>query len=210
MRSGLELAIPRIRFYRHKGLPKHLDKSELNKLLKYTTKADFALRNTAILLLLSKFGMRAAEVAALDLTDIDWSNGTIIIRHSKTRRERTLPLLKSVGEAILNYLENGRPSGTGSTKIFLGNLSPHGPIGANCISKMVGRRILNSGIRQRMCGAHILRHSVATRLINHGASFKEIADLLGHRRIDSTAGYAKVNLASLADIGLPWPGGNHQ
>jgi len=210
VRAGLELAIPKLRTYSHTGIPQHLNKKEMKQLLKSANDGTaVGLRNFAVLLLLSKFGLRGAEVAGLELGDIDWVNGFILIRTSKTHQERKLPLAQDVAKALLNYLKQGRPSTT-SRGIFLRHLSPYLPLHPSSISKIVGRRILKSGIRSQTCGAHIFRHSVATQLVNNGASFKDIADLLGHRTIESTAIYAKVDLASLSEIGLPWPGGNQK
>jgi site-specific recombinase XerD len=207
LRAGLELAIPRLRVYRHIGIPQHLSKKEMSQLLKYADDGTaLGTRDFAILLILMKFGLRGGEVAALELSDIDWRNGEILIRTSKTHEGRKLPLLKSVAEALLDYLRSGRPSTT-DRKIFLQHTKPYHAVTASSISKIVGRRLLKAGIRPKMTGSHILRHSVATRLVNNGASFKDIADLLGHRTIESTAIYAKVDLRTLAKIGLPWPGG---
>jgi integrase/recombinase XerD len=207
VRAGLELAIPRLRTYRHTGIPQHLNKKELKHLLNSADDGTaVGRRDFAILLLLSKFGLRGGEVAALELRDIDWTNGEILIRTSKTHLGRKLPLLKSVAEALLDYLRNGRPS-TGNRRIFLQHARLFYAISASSIAKIVGCRIVKAGVRIKKTGSHILRHSVATELINNGASFKDIADLLGHRTIESTAIYAKVDLCTLAKIGLPWPGG---
>jgi site-specific recombinase XerD len=207
VRAGLELAIPRVRTYSHAGLPQYLSKNEVQKLLGSAADGTaMGKRNMAILLLLSTFGLRAAEVAGLELQDIDWSNGLIFIRTTKNHRPFQLPLLRRIGEALLDYLQDGRPS-IGTRSIFLQHTIPYRPVTATAISKVVGHQIRRAGLRPRMYGAHILRHSVATRLINNGSSFKDVADLLGHRTIDTTAIYAKVHLAALAKIGLPWPGG---
>ena len=207
VRAGLELAIPQLKTYRHAGIPQHLSKKEMKQLLKSTEDGTaIGKRNFAILLLLSKFGLRGAEVAGLELRDIDWANGEFLIRKSKTHSERKLPLLKSVAEALLDYLRNGRPV-TENCRIFLQHTQPYHPVTATAVSKLVGRKISKAGIRTNGGGSHIFRHSVATELINNGASFKDIADLLGHQTIESTAIYAKVDLRILAKIGLPWPGG---
>ena len=108
-RAGMELVIPKLRSYRHKGIPQHLKTSEMRLLLKSAEDGTaLGKRNYAILQLLCKFGLRAAEVAALELNDIDWRRGEILIRAGKTRRERNLPLPRSVAEALLDYLQNGR------------------------------------------------------------------------------------------------------
>jgi site-specific recombinase XerD len=205
--AGINLVIPKLRSYRHKGIPQHLSKKEMELLLKSVGDGTaLGKRNFAILQLLCKFGLRAAEVANLELNDVDWRRSEIMIRAGKTHRERKLPLLKSVAEALLDYLRNGRPPGK-HQGLFLQHTRPYRIITATSISKLVGRRILRAGLRTNAGGSHILRHSVATGLINKGASFKDIADLLGHCTIESTAVYAKVDLHTLAEIGLPWPGG---
>jgi site-specific recombinase XerD len=210
VRAGLELAIPKLRSYLHTGIPQHLSKKETKQLLKSAADGTaMATRNVAILMLLSTFGLRGAEVADLELEDVDWSKGEIQIRTSKTHKGRSLPLVKNVAVALLNYLRNGRPP-TMHRKLFIQYLAPFRPVSATSISKMVSRQLLKAGIQSKKGGSHILRHSVATQLVNNGASFKDIADLLGHRSIESTAIYAKVDLNSLAKIGLPWPGGKQQ
>jgi integrase len=158
VRAGLELAIPCLRTYRHAGIPQHLSKKEVKQLVNSAHDGTaLGRRDFAILLLLSKFGLRGGEVAGLELQDIDWSNGEILVRTSKTHSGRKLPLLKSVAEALLDYLRNGRPS-TRNRRMFLQHAQPFYAISASSISKIVGRRIVKAGIRTKKTGSHILRH----------------------------------------------------
>lgn len=206
--AGLELAIPPIRRWSQSVLPQRLSESEIDKLLtpcSYQTAA--GKRNYAILLLLSRLGLRAKEVAGLHLDDIDWMAGSLTARSSKTHRQRLLPLPQDVGEAILSYLQNGRPQTT-DREVFLTALPPYRPLKSNSVISMTVKRLMaRAGIRRRPGGAHLLRHSAATQMVNRGASFKEVADVLGHQQLQTTGIYAKLDLAALEQVALPWPGG---
>jgi site-specific recombinase XerD len=164
-------------------------------------------RDYAILLLLSRLGLRAKEVASLQLHDVDWANGSLLIRTSKTHAERLLPLAQDVGEALLAYLRAGRPV-TSFRHFFLAHTAPYRPLQtASAITKIVKRLLAKAGIARQSSGAHLFRHTVATQLVNRGASFKDVADVLGHHTLQTTGLYAKLDLAALAQVALPWPGG---
>src|SRR5262249_16661233 len=164
-------------------------------------------RNYAMLLLLSRLGLRAKEVARLQLNDIDWINGSLLVHSSKTHNQRLLPLPQDVGEALLSYLRNGRPQTT-DREVFLTTLPPYRPLKNSClISVHVKRLMARAGINRQRSGAHLLRHTAATQMVNSGATFKDVADVLGHQQLQTTGIYAKLNLAALSEVALPWPGG---
>ena len=203
--SHVETIIPHMWRPRHAALPERLNDSEIQKVLQLAndgTKNGF--RNFALVLLFARLGLRADEAARLSLDDIDWVNGHILIRAGKTRRERKLPLSQDLAEALLRYLRRSR----GRSKyreVFLQAESPCRPYKAGSIGKVVTRLLARAGIFRSSCGPHLFRHTLASSMVNHGATFKEIADVLGHQALVTTAVYAKLDLKTLAKIALPWP-----
>jgi site-specific recombinase XerD len=206
--AGLDMAIPTIRRWSHAALPQHLSELDIIRVLQCCADGTArGTRNYAILLLLSRLGLRAKEVASLQLSDVDWVNGSLLIRASKTHAERLLPLAQDVGEALLTYLRIGRPA-TLSRHLFLAHTAPYRPLHtASAMTKIVKRLLAKAGIARQSSGAHLFRHTVATQLVNRGASFKDVADVLGHHTLQTTGLYAKLDLAALAQVALPWPGG---
>jgi integrase/recombinase XerD len=164
------------------------------------------LRDQAILLLLATYGLRAGEVTALRLDDIDWRNERLRVRHSKTRCESFLPLLAPVGEAILAYLRNGRPQ-TKAREVFLRVRAPFQSLRAgSSLYHMVEHRLQKAEvILKRKHGPHAFRHARAVGLLNAGVTMKTIGDVLGHRSPDSTAIYLKLATPELRAIGLEIP-----
>jgi integrase len=163
-------------------------------------------RNYAIMLLLARLGLRAGEVVRLNLEDIDWENGVIRIRR-KGGRWTPLPLLNEVGEALAAYLHSGRPQSS-CRRVFLRHRAPvSGFAHTITVSSIVRRLLIRTGVDSARTGAHLLRHSLAVDLLRKGASLDEIGDVLGHRSQNTTAIYAKVDLAALRPLALAWPGG---
>jgi site-specific recombinase XerD len=206
--AGLDMAIPTVRRWLHAALPQHLSDTDLSQMLQCCADGTASgTRNYAILLLLSRLGLRAQEVASLQLHDVDWANGSLLIRTSKTRAERLLPLAQEVGAALLAYLRAGRPA-TSFRHLFLAHTAPYRPLPtASAITKIVKRLLAKAGIGRQASGAHLFRHTVATQLVNRGASFKDVADVLGHHTLQTTGLYAKLDLVALAQVAWPWPGG---
>jgi len=205
--AGMELAIPPIRRWSHSALPQRLNETEINRLLdSCAVQTVTGRRNYAILLLFSRLGLRAGEVTRLRLEDIDWNQGSLLARSSKTHSQRLLPLPRDVGKAILSYLRNGRPQ-TADREVFLTILPPYRPFkNSDALSVTVKRLMTQAGIKHRSGSAHLLRHSAATQMVNRGASFKEVADILGHQQLGTTGIYAKLDLVALSEVALPWPG----
>jgi site-specific recombinase XerD len=205
--SHMETVLPSMWRPRHAALPTHLSDSELRNVLTFSddgTRKGF--RNFALLLLLARLGLRADEVANLSLDDFDWAHGHILIKAGKTRRERKLPLPEDLAEALLRYLRRTRARSK-HRQIFVQADPPYLPYTPGAIGKIVSRLLRRAGVKRSSCGPHLFRHTLASRMVNHGATFKEIADVLGHRALSTTGIYAKLDLQSLAKIALPWPRG---
>lgn len=158
-------------------------------------------RNYAILLLLARLGLRAGEVAALRLDDIDWRAGELVVRGKGNRLDR-LPLPADVGEAITGYLRRGRPP-TSRREVFMSVCAPVKSLGYMAISDIVRRACQRAGVEP--AGAHRLRHALAVDLVTAGASLPEIGQILRHRTVSATAVYARVDLPLLRSVAQPWP-----
>jgi|694.fasta_scaffold101953_1 integrase/recombinase XerD len=164
------------------------------------------LRDYAVARCLLDLGLRAHEVANLSLDSIDWRTGVITIAGGKGQRIQQLPLPSETGDAIAKYLVHGRHQST-SRSLFLRHKTPFNEqITTRAVYKLVGRAMDRAGLYQHFKGPHILRHAMASRLQESGASLKEIADLLRHKHLQNTAIYAKANQKELRAIALPWSG----
>jgi integrase len=162
-------------------------------------------RDRALLLLFATTGLRSQEVRRLELRDIDWRAAELRIRRTKVRRERIVPLVAEAGRALADYVLNGRPSSS-VPSVFLHHVAPLGALrNSSVVARIVARRLKRHGAAAPRGGAHLLRHSLATRLVQEGQPIKEIADVLGHHHIDATAIYIKVALPQLACVALPFP-----
>jgi site-specific recombinase XerD len=161
-------------------------------------------RDLAILRLILDLGLRCSQVTNLCLEDIDWRAGTLMVRASKQRRERLLPLPEPVGIAVSDYLRTARPE-TSNRRLFLCHRPPVGqPITRQRVRGAIRRAMGRCGLTHG--GTHHLRHFFATKLHVRGASLKELADILGHQQLNTTAIYARVNLEQLRKVAMPWPG----
>ena len=162
-------------------------------------------RDYAILLLLARLGLRSGEVASLKLEDIDWETGQLSV-HGKSGRRNELPLSTEVGKAIAAYLKNDRPR-SASRCVFLRARAPlRGFQGASGIGSIVRHSLQRCGIDTPSKGAHQFRHGLATEMLRQGASLGEIGDVLGHRHLQTTSIYTKVDIEALRGLALPWPG----
>jgi site-specific recombinase XerD len=163
-------------------------------------------RDYAILLLLARLGLRAGEIAALALEDLDWQTGLITLCGKGGRRSQ-LPLPPDVGEAIADYLKNGRPRAA-SRCVFLRAKAPVVSFkGPGAIGSVVKHALARAGIDSPRKGTHQFRHGLACQMLRQGATLAEIGELLRHRSPQTTAIYAKVDIASLTTLALVWPGG---
>ena len=188
---------------RREDLPRALAAGQVKLLLDGCDRATrTGRRDYAILVLLSRLGLRRCEIAALSLDDVDWRAGEIVV-HGKGSRIDRLPLPVDVGEAIVDYLRDGRPRVSDRT-LFINACAPLVGISPPCVTDVVRYACVRAGIPA--VGAHRLRHSVATELLRRGAGLIEIGQVLRHQDQTTTAVYAKVNRAALSPLALPWPG----
>ena len=203
----LSRVVPTVPHWRLQSIPRHLPWEQVQALVESVdTSTPLGLRDKAVLLLIATLGLRSREVRKLCLGDIRWHASEIRLTETKGRREHALPLSQEVGEAISEYLIHGRPR-TEVPNVFLKHKAPQGPIpGAHGIGYIVRKHLLRAKITAPSYGAHVLRHSLATRMVNQGVAIKQVADVLGHASIDSTAIYTKVDTRNLAAVALPFPG----
>ena len=206
--TDLARVVPRVSTPRLASLPQRLGWEQVRALIDgVDTSHPDGMRDKAILLLLATLGLRSGEVRSLELGDIAWRAGEIRLRCTKTRRERILPLLAEVGTALADYVLHGRPA-VEIPQVFLRHGPRPGPmVTPNTIIWIVRRHLHRAGIRVSRGGAHMLRHSLATRMVNAGVPIKSVADVLGHASIDTTAIYTKVDEKTLAAVAMPFPGG---
>lgn len=199
-------AVPTVACWRLASLPRYLAEEDVERLIDSCNRsAAVGKRDRAILLLLARLGLRAGDIVHLRLQDIDWQNGWIHVS-GKNRREARLPLSKEVGRAIVSYLQNGRPKTT-SDAVFVRSRAPFRALASHCaVSVLVDRAIRRAGIiRPGRGAAHLLRHSLASSMLRHGASLQDISTLLRHGSIETTQIYAKVDVTALKQIAQPWP-----
>lgn len=199
-------AIPRVAAWSQTTLPKHLPAEDVDRLIASCdrTRPATRLRDRAILLLLARLGLRADDVISLQLDDFDWADASFRVC-GKGRREARLPLPQDVGDAILAYLEHGRPR-VQSSRVFLTARAPWRPIGSGTtIAFVVERAIDRSGVEAPSRGSHLLRHSAATAMLREGASLSAIGAVLRHSTIETTKQYARVDGALLGQVAQAWP-----
>jgi integrase/recombinase XerD len=201
----LEDAVPMVP-HRPAGLVRHLEPGRLGQLIaSLDSSSPRGLRDRAIILCIGRLGLRASEVVELRLEDLDWRNAVVRVRARKTGHGALLPLSGEVGAALSDYLQHGRP-GTAARQVFvLHQLRPGEPISSSVAGHAVDNALRRAGMAAPVRGANLLRHSLATDLLDHGASLREIADLFGHSALATTRIYAAVDIAALREVALPWP-----
>lgn len=207
IQTDLARTLPGVASWRLSHLPKSLPPEQVERLLTCCDRSSpTGKRDYAILLLLARLGLRGGEVVAMTLEDLDWERGEIVVRGKGQRLER-LPLPADVGAALACYLCDVRPA-CATRRVFIRMKAPQqglaGPVAICCI---VRRALRRAGLDPEFKGAHLLRHSLATDLLRRGASLGEIGQLLRHRQPTTTQIYAKVDIAALRGIALPWPRG---
>lgn len=187
------------------ALPKALSADELARLLEGCDRqTGRGRRDYAVLVVLSRLGLRANEVARLGLDDIDWRAGEVVVQNGKGRREERLPMPSDVGEAIADYLQHGRPETAPTRTVFVRLLAPLVGLSPGGVTWVVYNACSRAALPQ--VGAHRLRHTAATAVLRAGGSLTEVGQLLSHRRTATTAIYAKVDHDRLAGLARPWPG----
>jgi len=203
-RLHLAVSVPPVAGWHDVGLPPSLPASDVQALLDSCDRSNpTGVRDFAIVMVLARLGLRSAEVARLELGDVDWRAGEIVVR-GKGRRADRLPLTVEVGAALAAYVAEGRPRDD-ARQLFLTIRAPRRPIRPDLCSDVVRRACRRAGLAP--VGAHRLRHALATELLGKGADLVEISQVLRHRDLATTAVYAKVDLGSLRQVASPWPGG---
>jgi site-specific recombinase XerD len=206
LRGFTELAladsVPSVAGWRDTSIPATMPRADVERLLASCERAALGgARNFAMLMLLARLGLRSVEVARLELSDLDWRAGELVVR-GKARREDRLPLPADVGDALAAYLSlRGKRS---SRRVFLTVKAPTRPLRADLVGDVVQRACQSAGIAH--VGAHRLRHALATELLREGASLIDISQVLRHSDLATTAIYAKVDLGRLRQVARPWPG----
>lgn len=200
----LASAVPAVAHWGAGSLPRALSPDGVAALLADCDAATLGgRRDRAVLALLARLGLRAGEVAGLELEDLDWAAGEISVRGKGSRRER-LPLPADVGEALVAYLRGGRPR-VGCRKVFLRLNAPIEGLTVPAVTAVVYRACARAGLPR--AGAHRLRHSAASAMLAGGGTLLEVGQVLRHVRLETTAIYAKIDQAALRGLARPWPGG---
>ena len=203
----LEAALPAVAYWRLAMLPRSLTDQQVEQVLaSFDVPLPCRQRDHAVVQCLATLGLRPGEVADLCLDDIDWRGGTIEVRTRKNRRGAVLPLPRVVGQALVDYLRGERPA-TDERRVFVQHLGARRgkPISSTAVSGVVARALRRAAVDAPLAGAYVFRHTVASRMAQQGASLKEVADVLGHRSLDTTTIYAKLDLPRLREVALPWP-----
>jgi site-specific recombinase XerD len=205
--TDLTAVVPTVANWRLARLPQWIPAEQVNKVLQdCDQETTVGQRDYTILLLLARLGLRAGEVVAMTLDDIDWDNGELLVR-GKGRRQVRMPLPADVGRALATYLRRGRPS-CSSRRVFICAKAPRrGFTNSVAVCTLVMRALRRAGLNPPSKGAHLFRHSLATEMLRRGATLPQIGEILRHRHPDTTAIYAKVDLGALRPIAPPWPGG---
>jgi len=198
---GLAKSIKTPRMYKDEGLPRGPSWEDVQKLLESVEGDDpICVRDRAILMLLAIYGFRCGEVIKLRLDDLDWENEILHVNRSKNAKPQQFPLLYTVGNAIIRYLKEVRPSNCSHREIFISLNAPYRPLSTAAVFQIVSPRLKVINTSLKHYGPHSLRHACATYLINQGITLKEISNQLGHRNLDSTSIYAKVDLVNLRKV----------
>lgn len=199
---ALAVSVPPVAGWRETEIPPTIARADIDRLLGCCERSTLeGARDFAMLLLLSRLGLRSVEVSRLELSDLDWRAGEFVVR-GKARRHDRLPLPAEVGDALAAYLSvRGRHS---SRRVFLTLRAPTRPIRADLVGDVVRRACRRAGVAH--VGAHRLRHALASEMLREGAPLIDISQVLRHRDLATTAIYAKVDLGRLRQVARPWPG----
>jgi len=203
-RTGMDDAIPTIAIWRLAALPRYLAAADVDRIIGSCDEGTaVGLRDRAVLLLLARLGLRAGDIVAMEITDVDWREASIRVS-GKGHVQVKLPLTQEVGNAVLRYLQLGRPPAA-TELLFVRMLAPWTSLGVSSVSALVSRAIKRAGVESPHRGAHVLRHSAATEMLRQGATLSQIGIVLRHEYLDTTAHYAKVDVQRLREITQAWP-----
>jgi site-specific recombinase XerD len=199
----LGTAVPPVGGWRLAALPPTMSTTDIQRLLDHCDRSSpVGVRDYAIIMLVARLGLRSIEVARLELRDVDWRSGELVVR-GKGRRQDRLPLPQEVGEALVAYLARGR-NPERARHLFLTCRAPRGPIRADLVGDVVERACKRAGLP--VVGPHRLRHALAGELLRQGAGLRAIGQVIRHQDLATTALYAKVDLTALRQVAQPWPG----
>ena len=204
--SDLAAAVPVVANWSLSSIPRAIGRAEVARLLASIDRdTPVGCRDYAMILALARLGLRSSEVVSLELNDVDWVAGQIHVR-GKAGQRNDLPLPAGVGEAIADYLRKSRPRNS-SRRVFLRDKAPiRGFVGPCGLGSVIRRSLKRAGINPPTKGTHQFRHGLASEMLRGGASLAEIGEVLGHRHVQTTAIYAKVDINALRTLALPWPG----
>jgi site-specific recombinase XerD len=210
LQADLAASVPTVADWRLSTVPKHLSPEEVERVLQACNRRTASgRRDYAVLLLLARLGLRAGEVVALELDDINWRAGEIMVR-GKGRFHDRMPLLADVGEALTSYLRRDRPVCQTRRVFVCMKAPPRGFAGPGTLTTIVRRALARADLHPTFKGAHLLRFSLATSMLRSGATMGEIGEVLRHRASNTTEIYAKVDFEALRSLAHPWPmGGGH-
>lgn len=205
--TDLSGCIPAPAVWSQSSIPTTLEEEDIRRVLAHCDRTTAnGCRDYAIVLMLAQLGLRAGELVSLQLEDLDWHAGELKVRNGQARVD-CLPIPYSVGKALADYLRKGRPV-CACRQVFIRAQAPRqGFATGTAIAAIVRRALRRAELDPQSKGAHVFRHSLATRLLRHGASLGEIGEVLRHRRQQTTTIYAKVDLTSLRTMAASWPGG---
>ena len=201
----LHLQIDRPRVYRGERLPRALPWPQVQALLRSIDPSEpYGRRDFTMLYLAAAYGLRRGELVRLTLDDIDWRGRTLRIQQTKTRQPLRLPLTDEAAQVLIGYLRQAR-SPSVHRQLFLRRTAPHSPLQPSAIHRVMTCRLQRSGLNLPPCGTHVLRHSLALRLLQQGVTLKTIGDALGHRSMESTSLYLRLDVGALREVALPLP-----
>lgn len=201
VRSHLSDAVPSMRSYRTSTIPRGISTDDIRKLLQDSHKSA---RDRALILLVATYGVRRGQLCALRLEDIGWRDRTILFRAHKGGKAVTHQLTAAAAARVSEYLRSERPD-TDEREVFLRATQPHSPLSPMALTQMIASALRRAGVTCNPRGPHALRHAFATRLLERGQPLKVIADLLGHRTLESASIYAKVDHPRLLEVAGEWP-----
>lgn len=206
LRQDLSDCVVAPRYRTDEGPPRSLPWEDIRRILRTVSRdRPVGLRDYTMLLLMATYGLGSGEVVHLESGDVDWQAGILRVRRRKTGVLLELPLLPAVAQALAAYLRRGRPSRALARTIFVSLALPHRPLTTGAIRHRIREYARRAGVSAAKLGAHIFRHSHATRQIDAGAPFKIVGDILGHLRPASTSVYVRVALRRLRVVALPVP-----
>ena len=205
--TNMAAFIPKDNYQKQAKLPSYYTEAEIEKLLKSVDRGtNVGKRDYAILVLAAYLGLRASDISQLRFRNLRWDQGKIVLKQYKTGEDMILPILPVVGNALIDYIQYGRPK-SDEQQIFLFAISPFLPIRGQTIAGMINRRFIYAGFKSknRRHGGHALRHSLVKELLNNNQSLPVISQVLGHKSTTSTRHYIRIDTASLSQCALEVP-----